>query len=172
MTKLSFWEIKRHMPAVVVGSSLGALVALAASRNGLRAPLVLIAPALGFGPRWLEKLPAGDRIPFMHHGAGQVMAVHRGFFEQMVRVDADREPPEVPVTVLMGRQDESVPIESVRAVWKRWEDSGRLAPGSRFVEIEDGDHGLLDHVDRIVEEVLAAAELQPTTAYRPPTTNA
>ena len=36
-------------PAVVVGSSLGALVALEAAKRGVRAPLVLIAPALGFG---------------------------------------------------------------------------------------------------------------------------
>jgi pimeloyl-ACP methyl ester carboxylesterase len=42
-------------PDVVVASSLGALVALAAAKVGrLTAPLILVAPALGFGSRWIE----------------------------------------------------------------------------------------------------------------------
>ena len=57
----------------------------------------------------------------------------------------------------MGRRDESVPFEAVEGVWKRWEKSGALRAGSRFVEIPDGDHGLLGHVDRIAEEVRALA---------------
>src|SRR6185503_3556874 len=36
-----------HHPSVIVGSSLGALVALEVVKRGARAPLVLIAPALG-----------------------------------------------------------------------------------------------------------------------------
>jgi hypothetical protein len=155
MTRISFWEVKKRLPAVVVGGSLGSLVALAVGRIALRAPLVLVAPALGLGNRWLANLPAGDPLRFFHHGAGEEMAVHRRFFEEMSRVDADREPPEVPVVVLMGRRDESVPFDGVLGVWKRWEASERLAPGSRFVEIPEGDHGLLDHVDRIAEEILA-----------------
>jgi pimeloyl-ACP methyl ester carboxylesterase len=159
MTQMSFWEVKKRLPAVVVGSSLGALVALAVARIALHAPLVLIAPALGFGSRWLEKLPEGDPVRFFHHGAGQEMAVHRRFFEEMTRVDADQEPPEVRVVVIMGRHDESVPFEGVIRVWNGWEASGRLVEGSRFVEIADGDHGLVGHVDHIAEEVVVAASL-------------
>jgi alpha-beta hydrolase superfamily lysophospholipase len=161
MSKLAFWEIKRHMPAVVVGSSLGAMVALSASRNGSQAPLVLVAPSLGFGSRWREKLPEGDPIRFFHHGAGQMLAVHRGFFEQMARVDADAMPPQVPVKILMGRKDESVPYTTVEGVWRRWESTGLLPSGSRFIEIPEGDHGLLDHVDRIAEEVLTSSAPSP-----------
>jgi hypothetical protein len=50
-----------------------------------------------------------------------------------------------------------VPFEGVRAVWKRWQDTGRTSEGSRFVGILGGDHGLVGHVDRIVSEVRAAA---------------
>jgi pimeloyl-ACP methyl ester carboxylesterase len=64
-----------------------------------------------------------------------------------------------PVIVIMGRQDESVPIEIVRDVWSRWQTSGKLREGSRFVEIPEGDHGLTSHVDRIAEEILTAARL-------------
>lgn len=153
MARLCFWEIKRHLPAVVVGSSLGALVALEAARIALKAPLVLVAPALGFGSRWTERLPPGDPVRFFHFGEERELPIHRRFFEEMAQADPDRDPPEVPVTVFMGARDESVPIDLVRTVWRRWEESGRLCSGSRFVEIADGDHGLVDHVERIAAEI-------------------
>jgi pimeloyl-ACP methyl ester carboxylesterase len=159
MSRVALWDMKRHLPAVVVGSSLGALVALEAGRAALAAPLVLIAPALNFGRRWIEKLPPGDSLPFFHHGEGKDLVIHRRFFEVMAGTDADRDPPKTPVTILMGRRDESVPFDLVRGAWTRWEESGRLLEGSRFVEIRDGDHGLTDSVNQIAEEILRAAAL-------------
>jgi len=164
MTRMAVWEIRRHMPAVVVGSSLGAMVALEAGRRALRAPLVLIAPAVGFGRRWIEKLPPGDPVRFFHHTAGTELPVHRRFFEEMAQVDADEDPPSVPAVIFMGARDESVPIEGVRSVWRRWEASGRLVPGSRFVEIPDGDHGLVAHVDAIAAEIASLAESPQSSA--------
>jgi pimeloyl-ACP methyl ester carboxylesterase len=73
----------------------------------------------------------------------------------MVSLDVEREAPRVPTIVFMGRRDESVPFDGVRAVWDRWEGSRRLVPGSRFVEIPDGDHGLVEHVDPIAAQVVA-----------------
>ncbi len=140
-------------PDVVVGSSLGALVALEASRRGLTAPLVLIAPALGFGKRWTEKLAPGDPVRFFHHGQGRDLEIHRRFFEEMAAVTVDRDPPRQRVIVAMGEQDESVPFEGVEATWKRWEASDLLAAGSRFIGIAGGDHGLIGSIDRIVEVV-------------------
>jgi pimeloyl-ACP methyl ester carboxylesterase len=159
MSRIALWEMKKHFPAVVVGSSLGALVALEAGRTALAAPLVLIAPALGFGRRWIEKLPPGDTLPFFHHGEEKELFIHRRFFEVMAGADADRDPPPTPVTILMGRRDESVPFDLVRGVWTSWEESGGLAEGSRFVEIPDGDHGLTAFVDQIAEEIRLAAAL-------------
>jgi pimeloyl-ACP methyl ester carboxylesterase len=153
-------EARREKAAVVVGSSLGALVALEASRHGVEAPLVLIAPALGFGRRWIEKAPAGDPLMFFHHGAGRELTIHRQFFEQMANSDCDRDPPAVPVTVVMGVLDESVPFSGVQEVWKRWERTGRLTQPSRFVEIPDGDHSLVDAVGRIADEIRNAATRQ------------
>ena len=143
-------------PSVVIGSSLGAVVALEAGRRGVRAPLVLIAPALGFGARWTEKLAPGDPVRFFHHGENRELSIHRRFFEQMAAVDVDREPPSVPVTVVMGERDESVPFEGVREAWRRWEASGRLAAGSRFIAVPGGDHGLVDHVAPIADAVRKA----------------
>lgn len=145
-------------PSVVIGSSLGALVALEAARRGVEAPLVLIAPALGFGLRWTEKLAPGDPVRFFHHGANRELSIHRAFFEQMAKVDADRDAPPVRTTVVMGEKDESVPFAGVRDNWNRWEASGRLVAGSRFVSIPGGDHGLVDHVGVIASEIRAIQE--------------
>jgi len=140
-------------PDVVVGSSLGALVALAASRKGLEAPLVLIAPALAFGPRWIEKLAPGDPIPFFHHGQNREIPIHRAFFEQMAQIKVDREAPRQCVAVLMGANDESVPFAGVSETWQRWEASGQLAKGSSFTAIPNGDHGLVEHVGLIADAI-------------------
>lgn len=159
MTRISFWEVKKHRPAVIVGSSLGALVGLEVAGAVPGTPLVLIAPALGFGHRWIERLAPGDPVLFFHHAAGRELPIHRRFFEEMARVEADRRPPPVPVRIVMGRRDESVPYEVVREVWEGWERSGHLAPGSSFTEIPKGDHGLVEHADRIAEEIRSAAAL-------------
>jgi predicted esterase YcpF (UPF0227 family) len=155
--KLSFEAIvqeavrvaQRDPPDIVIGSSLGALVALEASRRGVTAPLVLIAPALAFGKRWTEKLAPGDPVRFFHHGQGKDLQIHRRFLEEMTGVTVDRDPPKQKVIVVMGEQDESVPFEGVEATWTRWEASGSLAEGSRFVPIAGGDHGLIGFVDQI-----------------------
>ena len=152
--RLVLWEAKRHAPAVIVGSSLGALVALEATRRGASAPLVLVAPAVGFGQRWTEKLGPGDPLLFFHHATGREQPIHRRFFEELAGLAVDREPPRAPVTVVIGTRDESVPFELVRGIWEAWAASGRLAPGSKFLAIEGGDHGLVERVPVIAEEIL------------------
>ena len=164
MVRIGVWEARKQLPAVVVGSSLGALVALEVSRLAPVTPLVLVAPALGFGRRWMEKLPAGETVPVFHFGEEREIGIHRRFFEQMARIDADRDPPAVPVTAIMGSRDESVPIAQVREVWARWESSGGLVAGSRLLEIADGDHGLVAHVPVIADAIVAAAAPVPTKA--------
>jgi len=160
MARLAEREAKRNDPTVIVGSSLGAVVALEVSRLGAQAPLVLIAPAVGFGRRWIEKLEPGDPLLFFHHAAGRELPIHRRFFEQLAELEVDRDPPGVPVVVVMGARDESVPFAHVRTVWERWESSG-LAPGSRFLEIPEGDHGLVEQVDLIAREIAGRAGQSP-----------
>jgi pimeloyl-ACP methyl ester carboxylesterase len=143
------------MPRVVVGSSLGALVALslAESLSTSSPPLVLVAPALGFGERWKEKLPDADEFELFHHGEERPLPIHRRFFEEMSLVDVDRAPPKVPVSVVMGTEDETVPYAQVAEAWARWEASSRLATGSRFHRVAGGDHGLISHGDEIERAV-------------------
>ncbi len=157
MARVAFWEAKKHMPAVVVGSSLGAVVALELARTAPIPAAVLLAPALGFGQRWTEKLPAGDLVPMFHFGQSRVVPIHRRFFEQIARVDVETEPPRIQTVVIMGTADESVPYDGVAAVWERWRSSGALVPGSRLISIPGGDHGLVPHIARIADEIAAAA---------------
>ncbi len=140
-------------PQVVVGSSLGGLVALEVVRRGVTAPLVLIAPALGIADQWVARLPPGDPMVVYNYALAERVPIHRGFFERMARVDVDRQPPRVPVTILMGRHDESIPFERVADVWRSWQESGTLRKGSRFIEIADGDHRLTAAVGAIAEEI-------------------
>ena len=154
MVRVAVAEAERNRPAVVVGSSLGALVAIEASRRGVRAPLLLVAPAIGFGNRWIEKLPDGDPLTFFHHSEGRDMPIRRRFFESLAVLENDDDPPDVPVAVVMGTRDESVPIAHVRDVWRRWDASGRLAPGSRFLEIAGGDHGLVEYAPLLAAVVV------------------
>ena len=147
-------------PGIVVGSSLGALVALtlADMLESAAPPLVLVAPALAFGERWKAKLPEGEVFERFHHGEGRPLPIHRAFFEEMAGVHVDETPPSVPVSIVMGTRDESVPFEQVADTWARWEASGRLVPGSRFHGVEGGDHGLVDsgnEIESAVRERLA-----------------
>ncbi len=146
-----------HPPDVVLGSSLGSLVALGLAMRGVGAPLLLLAPALGFAERWAARLPPGDGpVPFHHFAERRELAVHRAFFQEMARVDVDRAPPKQRVVVLMGRRDETIPVSLVRERWDAWADGGGLAGGSRYEEIADGDHGLVahvGHVERLVREL-------------------
>jgi pimeloyl-ACP methyl ester carboxylesterase len=148
----------RVRPRALVGSSLGALLALEVARRGVAVPLVLIAPALGVADRWMARIPDGDPILVPHHRSGLEEPIHRRFFEEMAAVRCDDEPPAAPVVVIMGTDDESVPYERVESRWRAWLDSGRLAPGSHLVDVAGGDHGLLDHVETIAREIRSSVQ--------------
>jgi predicted esterase YcpF (UPF0227 family) len=146
-------EARRVDPVAMVGSSLGALVALAVAQRGIHVPLVLIAPALGVAQRWREKLPDGDPVSVFNHARGENAPIHRAFFLQMAELHVDDEAPPAAVTAIMGRLDETVPFDLARATWERW----KLTPPSRFVEIPEGDHGLVAHSNLIADAIAEAA---------------
>lgn len=147
---------RRIPPRAVVGSSLGALVALGVLQRGVRAPLVLIAPALGVASRWQEQIGSENPVMVYNFALDREIPIHRAFFDQIAGVTVDHEPPAVPVTIIMGRNDESVPFDRVQGVWENWQRSGSLVTGSKFLEIPDGDHSLTRFVDIIAEEIRKA----------------
>jgi uncharacterized protein len=140
-------------PCAMVGSSLGALVALSVAQRGIDVPLVLIAPALGVARRWQSTIPDGDPIVTFNFARNADAPIHRAFFEQMTRLHVDEEPPRSRVTVVMGRKDQTVPFDVVEDTWRSWEASGALVAGSRLIVLEEGDHGLVSHADVIREAI-------------------
>lgn len=143
-------------PRAVVGSSLGSLVALAIAHRGVHVPLVLIAPALGVARRWEARIPATDPVTVFNFARNANATIHRRFFEQMSSLYVDETPPPSRVTAIMGRKDETVPFEIVLETWQQWQASGRLVAGSRFIELEEGDHGLVSHADLITDAIVEA----------------
>lgn len=144
-------------PRALVGSSLGALIALALAQRGVHVPLVLIAPALGVAQRWQTKLPDGDPVIVFNYARNTDAPIHRRFFEQMANLYVDQQPPPARVTAIMGRQDETVPFHVVEETWQQWEASGRLVAGSQLIVLEEGDHGLVSHADVIRTAIVEAA---------------
>ena len=143
------------VPQAIVGSSLGAVVALGVVKRGLRAPLLMIAPALGVSDQWLSRIPEGDPVVVPNYAIEEDAPIHRAFFEQMAALRLDKTPPPVRVTIIMGSRDESVPPARVAAVWRSWQSSGALVKGPKFVEVPDGDHSLTAHIDAIADEIRA-----------------
>ena len=156
MVGVALRHARENPPAVLAGSSLGALLALEVARRGVEVPLVLIAPAIGVGARWQTRLAEGDPVMVWNHAVNANAPIHRAFFDQMNDVDADAQPPRSRVTVFMGRRDETVPFELVEETWHRWESTG-LAPGSKLVVLDEGDHGLTAYVDQIAAAIIDAA---------------
>lgn len=146
-------EARKKPPVSMVGSSMGALVALSLAQRGVAVPMVLIAPALGVAERWTTKLPASDPIMGFNHALGTEVPIHRAFFLQMTELRVDEQPPPAPVTVIMGRLDETVPFDMVERTWRRW----HLPPPSRFIEIPNGDHGLVEHTQLIADVIAESA---------------
>jgi uncharacterized protein len=157
MVRLGLERAMVNPPRAIVGSSLGAVIALEVARRGVHAPMVLIAPGLGIGNRWTSRLEAGDPVMVFNHARNERAPIHRAFFEGMNAIENDGEPPPVAVTIFMGTKDETVPFTLVHEVWQAWEQSGKLVKGSKFIEIPEGDHGLVAYVDRIAGEIRAAA---------------
>ena len=156
MTRLGLERAALKAPQVIVGSSLGSLIALEVVRRGVKAPLVLIAPAVGIGERWITKLPQGDPVTVFNHALNADTPIHRRFFEQMRGIRPEEKAPASRVSIVMGRKDESVPFHLVREVWEGWQEG--IVPGSRFIEIAAGDHSLVAYVDVLAREISSAAQ--------------
>lgn len=145
-------------PPVLVGASLGGLVAAAvASRGAALKHLLLLAPAFGFarrrlvGPRWGGYRRRGT-IPVFHHareawtvlGPDLLVDLEQWRDDHAWRLD-------VPITILHGRHDASVPLAESEAFVQRH-------PHAMLHALED-DHGLLAAetlalMDRVLESLL------------------
>lgn len=148
-------------PVALVGSSLGAFVALiaaarAAARDGAGNRvdrLVLLAPAIDlvasleeeFGPEKMADWERAGRLPFFHYGDSVERDLDWGFMADARRYDADQLEPACATLVYQGTRDEVVRPDRVR----HWAE-GRPQVTLRLV---DDDHQLLDHLEVMWQEV-------------------
>jgi pimeloyl-ACP methyl ester carboxylesterase len=148
-------EAVRVGPVGVIGSSLGAFVAVLAAEAPWGSAidrLILLAPALDFGGNRLRQL--GDRgldewrrtgrLEVFHYADNLTRHVGFELYEDAARYDAFGASRPLPTLVYQGRQDESVSPDMV-ADWAR----GRRHVTPRFVE--DG-HQLTASLDEIWKE--------------------
>jgi uncharacterized protein len=141
--------------AVLIGSSLGAFVAVQAA---LQRPqdvsrLILLAPALDFGgnrmrnlgDRGIEEWRRTDRLDVFHYGYGRVQPVHYELYADARQYDCVDASLPMPVQVFQGRNDEAVDAATV----ERW-----CLARARNVELHllDDDHQLLKSLDFIWAE--------------------
>jgi len=113
-------------PIGLIGSSLGAFVALHAANDdaiaGRLALMILLAPALDFGGNRLRQLgghgieewrPSG-KLRVFHHADEQERDVGFALYEDAARYDAFAVEPAVPTLVFQGTRDASVDPDMVR----------------------------------------------------------
>lgn len=142
--------------AVLIGSSLGAFVAVAAAleRPSRIRQLVLLAPALDFGgnrmrqlgDRGLDEWQRTNRLEVFHYGYGRMMTVHYDLYTDACRHDALRAPLAMPIQVFQGTRDDAVDPAMVRG-WC----SAR--PTNVELHLLDDDHQLTASLDYVAREM-------------------
>jgi len=144
-------------PIALVGSSLGAFVALhaaAADTTGRVDRLVLLAPAVDFGgnrlrqlgPHGIEEWRRSGTLSVFHHAYGESLDVGFGLYEDAARYDAFAVDVRVPALVVQGRHDELVEPAAV----ERWASTRPLVD----LRLVDDGHQLTDSMPFIWRESL------------------
>jgi pimeloyl-ACP methyl ester carboxylesterase len=142
-------------PAVLIGSSLGAFVAVVAADRWphLVDRLVLLAPAVDLRPerlgelgdRTIEQWKATNSLNIFHFGYGRMMPLGYALYEDAGRYDALGATIDVPVQVFQGTRDTAVEPAAVRA----WSDA---RPNVELHMLDD-DHQLLASLPYIWQEM-------------------
>jgi pimeloyl-ACP methyl ester carboxylesterase len=138
-------------PAVLIGSSLGGLVAVQAA---LRWPerigrMVLLAPAVDLraehmgqlGDRGLDQWKATGKTMVFHYGFGRLMPVGYELFADAQQYDTLNAAVDVPTLVFQGRRDSAVNPQVV----EQWASA---RPNVQLHMLDD-DHQLLASLDYI-----------------------
>lgn len=142
-------------PIVLIGSSLGAFVAVqvALARPARVRSLILLAPALDFGGNRMKSLgevgledwKRSDRLDIFHYGYGRMMPVHYELYADATRYDCVGAAPTMPIQVFQGRRDDAVDPVAV----EQW---ARARPNVELHMLDD-DHQLTASVELIWTEM-------------------
>jgi alpha-beta hydrolase superfamily lysophospholipase len=147
--------VTRMLDIAVIGSSLGAFVALHAAESVWGHAidrLILLAPALDFGGNRLKQLGEHGvdewrrtgRLEIFHYGDNLTRPIGFGLYDDASRYDAFAVHHALPTLVYQGRHDELVSADMV----SRWAAD---RPHVTLRLVDDG-HQLTASMDRIWEE--------------------
>jgi pimeloyl-ACP methyl ester carboxylesterase len=149
-------------PVVLIGSSLGAFVAVQAAlrRPAAVSKMILLAPALDFGgnrmrqlgDRGIEEWRRTGRLEVFHYAYGRMMPVHYELYADARRCDCMSAAVTMPIQVFQGRRDDAVDPDTV----ERWASQ---RPNVELHMLDD-DHQLLSSLDYIWGEVTRFLELR------------
>jgi pimeloyl-ACP methyl ester carboxylesterase len=152
-------------PIVLIGSSLGAFVAVQVALKHPAAVdrMVLLAPALDFGGNRMRSLgdvgldewKRRDRLDIFHYGYGRMMPVHYELYEDARRYDCVNAALAMPIQVFQGRRDDAVDPDMV----ERW---SKARPNVELHMLDD-DHQLTASVGYIWEEMKRFLTLKPVS---------
>jgi hypothetical protein len=150
---------RRSGPIVVIGSSLGGFVAVltAVQYPDRVQSLVLLAPALDFGPTGPQGLSLDDwrragTLNVYHYAYGRPMPIHYALYQDAGRYDAMKADLSMPILVFQGRKDEAVDPSTVEA-WSRRRPNVEL-------HMLDDDHQLSHSLDYIWAKLAVFLRLQ------------
>ena len=143
----------------IIGSSYGGLIALHyAHRFGGVEKMLLLAPGVtwlsgGLSEKQLEQWEKTGAVPVLHNAFEREIPIRYDLQVDGLRY-LDPIPPATPITIIHGHNDDTVPIEPIRAYAADFPDSVRL------IEV-DADHDLNGYLEFIwghVESFLLGIE--------------
>ena len=141
-------------PVVLIGSSLGAFVAVqtALKRPDRVSSMILLAPALDFGgnrmrdfgDRGLDEWKRTGQLNVFHYGYGRMLSVGYELYSDACGYDCVNAALSMPIQIFQGTRDTAVDPAGV----ERW---ARLRPDVELHLLDD-DHQLGASLDRIWTE--------------------
>ena len=145
-------------PAVLMGSSLGGMLAVLAAEKfaGRVSRLVLMAPAVMFAkpghhllpPERVEEWRRRGALPFLHHAYGEERFLDYAFYDDSLKHDAFGASFLQPTLVFQGLRDASVDYRTV-------EQFSRTRPNVTLSLLDD-DHQLIASLPRMWESIADA----------------
>lgn len=139
----------------IIGSSMGGyLAALTAQVHKEIAGMYLMCPGFNFLKRWRQRHsqelggsePPSGLITVYHYRYNENMELDSGIFQDAERWETMSLDRSLPTRIVHGIKDDTVPIEESRRFV-------REHPWATLEEL-DSDHGLLSHIDWILNDCL------------------
>jgi hypothetical protein len=149
-----------HAPLVLIGSSLGAFIAVHVAARQNSEPgvsrverMVLLAPALDFGatrmrqlgPDGLARWKATDRLDVYHYAYGRMLPVRYGLYEDAEQYDAIAVAVDVPMLIFQGTRDDAVDPAMVERYAREHQNV--------TLQLFDDDHQLLASMPEILDRI-------------------